>query len=186
MATYVIGDVQGCYKAFLKILSKIKFNPKKDKMIFCGDLVNRGGRSLEVLKWCYKNRKSCKVVLGNHDLSLLAQYYVPKIRKKSNKEFNAIFAYKKCEKLMAWLLDQKLIIHLKKFDTVIVHAGIYPKWSLKRAKKEAKFTLRLLKENPSKFLKNMFGAFPNHWLKSQKDMARARFAINSFTRMRCL
>ena len=186
MTTYVIGDIQGCYDALMKSLKKIKFNPKSDKMIFCGDLVNRGGQSLQVLRWVYKNKKCCKVVLGNHDLSLLAHYYVPKFRKKKNKEFTEIFQAKDCKKLMKWLKNQKLLIHNKQNNKVIVHAGIYPKWSLKRAKKEAKRIEIILKNNHIVFFKNMYGIKPNHWKKFIKSFDRERFVLNSLTRMRYL
>ena len=71
MSHYVIGDVQGCYDELINLCSKIKFNPKKDTLIFAGDLVNRGPKSLEVLNFCLENKKSIKAVLGNHDFYLL-------------------------------------------------------------------------------------------------------------------
>lgn len=186
MTTYVLGDIQGCYKALMVLLKKAKFKPKKDKLIFCGDLVNRGGQSLKVLRWIYKHQKCCQVVLGNHDLSLLAQYYLPKTRKRSNLEFKEIFQAKDCKILMKWLRNQKILIHNKQYNKVIVHAGIYPKWSLGRAKKEAKRLEENLQNNHKKFFKNMYGAKPHHWKKSLKGMDRARFVVNSFTRMRFL
>lgn len=186
MATYVIGDVQGCYDALKKLLRKIKFNNEKDTLIFCGDLVNRGGQSLAVLRWVYKHRKACQVVLGNHDLSLLAQYYVPKMRKKLNLEFKEIFDAKDVQILMKWLKSQQLIIHNKQYNRVIVHAGIHPLWTLKRAKKEALRVEKKLKKNPLKIFSKMYGIKPNHWSKKLSGMDRTRFVINSFTRMRFL
>jgi len=166
MATYVIGDVQGCFDALMQLLKKINFKVKKDKLIFCGDLVNRGGQSLEVLRWVYAHQKNCQVVLGNHDLSLLAKYYLPKTRKRSQIEFETIFKAKDCDEIMTWLKSQKLLIHKKKYQAIIVHAGIHPLWSLKCAKIEAQRV--------------------NHWSYSINGMDRIRFAINSFTRMRFL
>lgn len=186
MATYVIGDVQGCFPALMQLIEKLRFNPVKDTLIFCGDLVNRGGQSLAVLRWIYAHQSSCQVVLGNHDLALLAQYYVPSLRKKNNAEFQAIFKASDCPILMTWLVQQKLLIHQKKYKKVIVHAGIYPSWSLKRAKKEAKRIEKKLKENPLSFFSQMYGSKPNHWNKNLKGMDRLRFAVNSFTRMRFL
>lgn len=186
MATYVIGDVQGCFVALKKLIKKIGFNKDKDRLIFCGDLVNRGGKSLEVLRWVYKNRNVCQVVLGNHDLSLLAQYYVPTMRKKSNLEFQTIFASPDVNKLMKWLKNQPLLIHNKYHNKVIVHAGIHPLWTLKRAKKEATRVATKLKKNPVKVFRKMYGIKPNHWSKDLTGSARTRFVINSFTRMRFL
>jgi bis(5'-nucleosyl)-tetraphosphatase (symmetrical) len=186
MATYVIGDVQGCFTALSELLKKIKFHKKKDKLIFCGDLVNRGGQSLAVLRWVFSHKKCCQVVLGNHDLSLLAQYYLPKTRKKKNQEFDQIFKAKDCQVLMTWLRHQKILLDKKKHKALIVHAGIYPSWTKKRAKKEAKRVEVLLKNKPLKLFENMYGIKPNHWSKSLKGKNRTRFAINSFTRMRFL
>ena len=184
--TYVIGDVQGCFDALLELLAKIKFNHKKDKIIFCGDLVNRGGQSLQVLRWVYANQKVCSVILGNHDLSLLAQYHVQRLRKKNNHEFQAIFQASDCALLLNWLRHQKLLIHKKKYNKVITHAGIYPTWSLKRAKIEAKNVENWLQKRPKEFFNKMYGAKPNHWSENLKGMNRARFAVNSLTRMRFL
>ncbi len=186
MPSYIIGDVQGCFDDFCHLLKKIKFNPDKDQLIFCGDLVNRGGQSLAVLRWIYAHQYCCKVTLGNHDLALLAQYYLPKMRKFNNYEFQRIFEADDCDLLMRWLLKQKLLIHLKEYNAVIVHAGIYPKWSLKRAKTEAKNVERLLKNNTIKVLSQMYGSKPNHWDENLAGNDRVRFTINSFTRMRFL
>jgi bis(5'-nucleosyl)-tetraphosphatase (symmetrical) len=186
MSTYIIGDVQGCFDALMALLEKVKFNDSKDKLIFCGDLVNRGGQSLETLRWIYAHQQNCQVTLGNHDLSLLAQYYVKRLRKSRNIEFQQIFNATDCSNLMNWLRNQNLLIHDKKIKKIIVHAGIYPLWSLKRAKKEARFVEFYLQNNTVKFFKNMYGAQPNHWSKSLFGMDRARFAVNSLTRMRFL
>ncbi|MCF6319278.1 MAG: symmetrical bis(5'-nucleosyl)-tetraphosphatase [Proteobacteria bacterium] len=186
MSTFVIGDVQGCYDDLMLLLKEIKFKINKDQLIFCGDLVNRGGQSLKVLRWIYQHRENCQVTLGNHDLSLLAQYYIPKFRKSRNLEFKKIFKAKDCELLMNWLCNQKLLLPLKKYNSIIVHAGIYPSWSKKTAIKEAKRLEKKLSKHRIKFFKNMYGAKPNHWKSSLKGTDRTRFAINAFTRMRFL
>ena len=186
MATFIIGDVQGCYDALIQLLDKINFDKGKDKLIFCGDLVNRGGQSLEVLRWIYANQNVCQVTLGNHDLSLLAKYHVVGMRKKKNAEFQHIFNAPDCSILMRWLLNQKLLIHVKSKNAIIVHAGIYPQWSIKRAKKEARLVENWLKTKTELFFRNMYGSRPNHWNKKNKGMDRIRFAVNSLTRMRFL
>ncbi len=186
MSSYVIGDVQGCFDELMLLLKTIKFRKHKDKLIFCGDLVNRGGKSLKVLRWVYQHRNQCQVTLGNHDLSLLAQYYVPKFRKSRNLEFKKIFKAKDCELLMNWLCSQKLLLNLKKYNSLVVHAGIYPKWTKQRAIKEAQRLEEKLLMDRVKFFKNMYGAKPNHWKPSLKGRDRTRFVINSFTRMRFL
>ncbi len=186
MATYLIGDVQGCFDALMQLLHKIKFNSTKDKIIFCGDLVNRGGQSLEVLRWVYAHQNVCRVTLGNHDLSLLAQYHVQRLRKKKNTEFSQIFASADASLLLNWLRQQNLLIQLKKYKKVIVHAGIYPLWTLNRARIEAKNIENWLQKKPKEFFNNMYGSKPNHYSNKLKGMDRARFAVNSLTRMRFL
>lgn len=186
MATYIIGDIQGCFDDLLKLLNKIEFNTNKDKLIFCGDLVNRGGQSLDVLRWVYAHQNYCQVTLGNHDLSLLSQYFVPEFRKSKNREFKQIFQSSDCSVIMKWLLKQKLLIELKEFKILVAHAGIYPIWTKKRAKKEASRVESLLIKNPVEVFKKMYGVKPNHWHKSLSGIDRTRFAINSFTRMRYL
>ena len=184
MSTYVIGDLQGCFDDLQQLLKKIKFNDNKDKLIFCGDLVNRGGQSLEVLRWVYGHQKICQTVLGNHDLSLLAKYYLSHSKRSNNPEFERIFRADDCSTIMHWLLNQKLLITKKKYQAVIVHAGIYPKWSLKRAEIEARNIEKLLTTKTIELLRSMYGSKPNHWEKKLSGLDRARFAINSLTRMR--
>ena len=75
MATYVVGDVQGCFKTLERLLDKINFDPQKDFLWFIGDLVNVGKNSLKALKWAYKNRDSCNLLIGNHELNLLCIAY---------------------------------------------------------------------------------------------------------------
>ncbi len=72
MATFAIGDIQGCYYAFIALLERLQFNPKQDTLWLVGDLINRGNGSLDVLRWCYQHQSSIKAVLGNHDLHALA------------------------------------------------------------------------------------------------------------------
>ena len=72
MAVWAIGDLQGCYDPTQRLLERIGFDPARDKLWFCGDLVNRGGQSLETLRLVHSLRANSIVVLGNHDLSLLA------------------------------------------------------------------------------------------------------------------
>ncbi len=72
MSVWAIGDLQGCYDVTQRLLEKIRFDPTQDTLWFCGDLVNRGGQSLETLRLVHSLREHSVVVLGNHDLSLLA------------------------------------------------------------------------------------------------------------------
>jgi len=181
MADYVIGDVQGCYQALQGMLKKIHFNSDCDRLFFLGDLVNRGGESLAVLRWVYSYHGNCFTVLGNHDLSLLHQYYLPKRRKK-NPEFRAIFAATDASLLMKWLVRQPLLIELP--DAVLTHAGIYPLWDVDTQARHSDWAMALLREQPKKFLKIMYGDEPRSWHAGLTEFEKWRFIVNVSTRMR--
>ena len=181
MATYVIGDVQGCFDALIQLIKVIKFNPNQDKLIFCGDLVNRGGRSLDVLRWVYAHQYCCDSVLGNHDLSLLSKYYDPDA-KVTNLEFKEVFEAADAPLLMQWLLHRPL--YIKQDENIIIHAGIYPEWSIKQFKKLAQQTHQTLLNDPKWFFKNMYGNNPKKWSSDLGQEAKIRFVINASTRMR--
>ncbi len=180
MATYAIGDVQGCYEPLMQLLEAIDFQPQHDDLIFCGDLVNRGGRSLDVLRWVYAHQHCCEVVLGNHDLSMLSKYHIG--QRVSNKEFKAIFKAPDVALLMHWLLHRPLFLEWQ--NTLITHAGLYPFWSIKKLKKRATKTQQLLTTDPRGFFSYMYGNSPKKWHKKLSREAKARFTINAITRMR--
>ena len=187
MATYVIGDVQGCFNELIKLTKKIKFNPSQDKLIFAGDLVNRGPQSLEVLEFCLQNKKSIKAVLGNHDLYLLS---LIKSNQKKAKTLTPILKSKSVDKYFDWLINKPLLlkINIKPNNESfwISHAGIPYFWSLSQAMKLSKELSTNLKSNPDYILRNMWGDKPIKWSNNLKGIKRFRFIINSFTRMRYL
>ena len=187
MSTYVIGDVQGCFKELLKLTKKIEFNPLKDTLIFAGDLVNRGPQSLEVLDFCLKNKKSIKVVLGNHDLYLLS--LINKNQKKA-KTLSPILKSKDASKYFDWLVKKPMLLKIKIKKTHetfwISHAGIPYFWSLTKAQKLSRELSKSLRNDPSFVLNNMWGDRPNKWSDNLKGTKRLRLIINCFTRMRYL
>lgn len=181
MSTYVIGDVQGCFDALQDLLDLIEFKSSSDQLIFCGDLVNRGGQSLDVLRWVYANQFSCKTVLGNHDLSLLSKYFLQKFRTK-NLEFKIIFDAPDVPNIMNWLLKQPL--YEQTHNHLIIHAGLYPKWTIKQFKQLADECHRAMIENPMSFFKKMYGNTPKKWSTDLPIELQHRFVINASTRMR--
>lgn len=181
MSTYVIGDVQGCFEPLMKLLENIRFSPADDRLIFCGDLVNRGGRSLDVLRWVYAHQSCCDSVLGNHDLSLLHKYF-SKNKFGTNKEFNEVFKAAEAPLLISWLLSRPLYIELEQH--VVVHAGIYPLWGFKKFKKLADKTLLALQQTPETFFARMYGNHPKKWSADLNTEDKLRFVINATTRMR--
>jgi len=181
MADYVIGDIQGCYDALMALRKEINFNVDCDRLFFLGDLVNRGGQSLAVLRWVYARQANCQTVLGNHDLSLLYRYYFPKKRSK-NPEFKRIFEAPDCALLMEWLLHCPLVIDLP--DALLSHAGQYPLWDSETFIEKASWATDQLQRKPRKYMKNMYGNQPDCWREDLKKKEQWRFIINSCTRMR--
>ncbi|MEN9391423.1 MAG: hypothetical protein RL017_721, partial [Pseudomonadota bacterium] len=102
MAHYAIGDIQGCYAEFIKLLNKIEFNSNLDTLYLVGDLVNRGPESLKVLQWVYKNQDSVIVVLGNHDIYLLGRY-AKVLKQNSPDQIEQILKASDAEKLIDYL-----------------------------------------------------------------------------------
>ena len=185
MATYAIGDVQGCYDALQRLLERIKFDPAKDRLWFCGDLVNRGGQSLETLRLIYSLKIHSTIVLGNHDLSLLS---IAQRREEDQHKVNpdlqrVLFADDK-EILINWLRMQKLLHVDRTLGFAMVHAGIAPKWTLKIAEARAQeVEARLHSDGYRKIFKNMYGDKPV-WSPKLAGPDRDRAIINVFTRLR--
>ncbi|WP_154221898.1 symmetrical bis(5'-nucleosyl)-tetraphosphatase [Marinicella rhabdoformis] len=183
MAHYIIGDVQGCFDAFKGLLKAIDFNEAQDRITFCGDLVNRGGQSLKMLRWVYAHQHCCDSVLGNHDLSLLARYHCPE-KRGNNKEFEKIFKAKDCQVLMDWLIQRPLLFE---YETCwVVHAGFYPSWNPQKWHKHANRVSKSMQKDPQLFFKNMFGNYPLRWSEVTDKVEKVRFIVNAMTRMRFL
>jgi bis(5'-nucleosyl)-tetraphosphatase (symmetrical) len=182
MATYCIGDIQGCFQELQTLLHTIKFNSNKDYLWFVGDLVNRGPESLEVLRFI-KALPNKIVVLGNHDLHLLTIFH--KTTQFETKWFQKILAAPDAHELIDWVRKQKLLYYNHKFDTILVHAGIIPDWDLDSALKYAAEVEAVLgAKNYIEFLKHMYGNEPHQWNEKLVSWDRLRFFVNCFTRLR--
>lgn len=138
MPEYAIGDVQGCLDPLLRLLDKIQFNDRTDRLWFVGDIINRGPQSLETLRFIKSLAISPQIVLGNHDLHLLNCIF-NHLQETPKDTFGDILSAPDCEELGTWLIKQPLIIHDETFQVVMSHAGIYPLWTLEEAKKQAIF-----------------------------------------------
>jgi len=186
MAHYVVGDVQGCFKELEALLKKVKFNKTTDKLIFAGDLVNRGKDSHKVLEFCINNKKSVTGVLGNHDFYLL--YLIE--HQKKDKSLKRVLESKNIKDYQAWLKKLPLFIEIKIKESNqtfwISHAGLPFIWNINDAKKFSKEVQQALKNDSFKLLKNMWGDTPKKWNNNLKGYKRLRTIINYFTRMRYL
>lgn len=186
MTIYAIGDVQGCHDELSKLLDAIRFDPAIDKLWFCGDLVNRGGQSLEVLRLVKSLDAHSTVVLGNHDLSLLAiSVRREDEQQRANNDLRRILFAPDHEELLQWL-RQRPLFHLdESVGFAMVHAGLAPRWTLKLARaRAAEVERRLRGDDYRRLLKSMFGDRPNGWSKKLTGEDRSRAIINVLTRMR--
>ena len=187
MATYAIGDLQGCYDPFRRLLDKLQFDPDKDRLWLTGDLVNRGPKSLKTLRFVKSLDDCVSVVLGNHDLHLLALAH--DIRYSGNKfeSLWKILAADDCGELLDWLRQRPLARYSRKLNTLMVHAGIPPEWSVKKTLARAREVERRLQgENYVRFLQKMYGNSPDRWSGELRGHNRLRVIVNSLTRMRML
>jgi bis(5'-nucleosyl)-tetraphosphatase (symmetrical) len=182
MATYAIGDLQGCYDSLLRLLEKLNFDKTKDKLWFAGDLVNRGSDSLSTLRYIKSLGDNAITVLGNHDLHLLAIAHGVKTTR--SKDLQRILDADDCNELLQWLSTRPLLHHDSKLGYTLVHAGIYPLWTLTQAQDCATELEETLKNNLNEFLEHMYGDKPDQWNDSLTSFERLRFICNSFTRMR--
>jgi bis(5'-nucleosyl)-tetraphosphatase (symmetrical) len=185
MAVWAIGDLQGCYGPTQRLLEKIRFDPARDRLWFCGDLVNRGGESLETLRLVHSLREQCVVVLGNHDLSLLAiAERRPEDQRKVNPDLQRVLFAEDSATLIDWLRGRPLLHSDRELGWMMVHAGLAPKWTTQHAEKHAREVERRLQgDGRQKLLRNMYGDFPP-WSPALRGVERERAIINIFTRLR--
>ena len=185
MAKYIIGDIQGCFDELQRLLDRISFDPKSDMIWIAGDIINRGPKSLDALRFIKGLGDSANSVLGNHDLHIIATAVNPNPDKKPNEDIQRLFDAPDCDELLYWLRTRPLLHHDEENNTVISHAGIYPGWDIPTAKRLAREVEQILQtEHCEKFLIDMYGNEPNIWDESLTGNDRYRFIINAFTRMR--
>lgn len=182
MATYAVGDIQGCFASLQALLEKCSFSPDFDRLWLVGDLVNRGPRSLETLRFVKGLGDRAVTVLGNHDLSLLMAAEGFGKRHRSD-TIDDILAATDRDELLHWLRHQRLM-HVQG-DYAMVHAGLLPAWSVAEARALAGEVEQALQaENYREFLANMWGSEPGAWDSSLTGWPRLRVIVNAMTRMR--
>jgi bis(5'-nucleosyl)-tetraphosphatase (symmetrical) len=184
MATYLVGDIQGCLDDLIYLLEKAKFNPKHDELWLAGDLVARGPKSLETLRFVKNLDRSATIVLGNHDLHLLATANgITKPKKKD--KIQAILDAPDSVELLEWLRKQPLFANHPTLPFAMSHAGIPPQWNLSQTQQYAReVEVCLQSDDYLWLLKNMYGSGPDFWSNELIGIERYRFTINALTRMR--
>lgn len=185
MADYAIGDVQGCFDALQRLLEKIDFNDRVDRLWFVGDLVNRGPQSLAVLRWIRQLPLKPHITLGNHDLHLLCHLFGLVDRQNHDDTLQAVLDSPERDELADWLRQQSILVHDETLQVVMCHAGIAPHFTLAEAKACAlELEAVLSGEQCRDFLMHMYGNEPNAWRDNLKGYDRLRYLCNAFTRMR--
>ncbi len=184
MSTYAVGDIQGCFKPLQALLQHIHFDPEKDTLWFTGDLVNRGPESLAVLRFIKKLGKKHRIVLGNHDLHLLARARGAHPGWQED-TLDEILKAPDRDELLRWLSEQPLIHHDEKLGFTMVHAGLAATWDLTLAKKLSREVETILQsEKADEFFQNMYGNEPAQWDNHLQGFERLRCITNFFTRSR--
>ncbi|BAE73697.1 Bis(5'-nucleosyl)-tetraphosphatase, symmetrical [Sodalis glossinidius str. 'morsitans'] len=184
MSTYLIGDIHGCYDELKIILAQVRFDPAVDTLWLTGDLVARGTGSLEVLRLVRSLGDSVQLVLGNHDLHLLA-VYAGISRNKPKDRITPLLEAPDADELINWLRRQPVLQVDEEKKLVMAHAGITPQWDLATARQCAREVEAVLKSDSYPlFLDAMYGDMPNNWSPELSGLARLRFSTNVFTRMR--
>jgi bis(5'-nucleosyl)-tetraphosphatase (symmetrical) len=183
MATYIIGDVHGCFETLGRLLAAIEFNLVEDRIFLTGDLVNGGPQSAAVVRWAMRHRAG--VVLGNHDLHLLAVASGARPPRESDTFFDLLQA-EDAELLLQWLRTRPLLISEEGF--LLVHAGLWSGWDEATAQGLAREAERAIR-GPSKgteadFFQAMYGDEPRRWDSDLVGVDRIRVIINAMTRMR--
>jgi bis(5'-nucleosyl)-tetraphosphatase (symmetrical) len=184
MALYAIGDIQGCYDELQRLLEKLHFDACSDQLWLVGDLVNRGPKSLEVLRFVKALGDGAITVLGNHDLHLLATA-AGIDRVKRDDTFGPIQNAPDRDELLDWLRHRPLLHNDVTCGFAMVHAGLPPQWDLAQALRCASEVESMLRSDEHKeFFQHMYGNEPDLWREDLSGWARLRFIVNCFTRLR--
>ncbi len=183
MTRYAIGDVQGCYDELRTLLERLNFSADRDQLWFVGDLVNRGPRSLEVLRFVRALGDNACVVLGNHDLHLLAVACGSRRKRKSDTLDDILEAADR-DALLEWLIGRPLAHFDASRQDLMIHAGLVPQWTAQRALELAREVEAALHHDPRVVFDHMYGDEPNRWSDTLEGKDRLRFAINVLTRLR--
>jgi bis(5'-nucleosyl)-tetraphosphatase (symmetrical) len=186
MRTLAIGDVQGCYDTLMRLLTRLDFDEHRDRLWFVGDLVNRGPQSLATLRFVKSLRDATLVVLGNHDMHLLAVRFTSRAQKPGD-TIDQILAADDCDELLDWLRRRPLLHRDDHLGYVMTHAGVPHIWTLSLAERLALEVERTLAgDDFVEFLRTMYGNKPSRWSEDLTGTDRLRVITNYLVRMRVI
>jgi len=184
MAHYAIGDLQGCHAEFMSLLERLRFDAARDRLWLTGDLVNRGPASLAVLREVRALGNCVTVVLGNHDLHLLAMAWAPGTVRRREPELVAVLDAPDAADLLPWLASRPLLHRDAALGWTLIHAGLPPQWTLATAEACAREVEAALRADPVALLAEMYGDQPDRWSPDLAGHDRLRFTVNCLTRLR--
>ena len=181
MRTWAIGDIQGCFTVFQSLLTRIDFTPGRDQLWLAGDVINRGPESLETLRWIVRRQSDVKMVLGNHELHLLALARgFDKVKRRDT--LQPILTAPDGGALLTWLQRQPLLVRRGK--TTMVHAGLAPSWSVKLASQLAAEIEAALRGPDADALLSRARRKAPTWTPDLRGIERQLAALAVLTRMR--
>lgn len=182
MATYAIGDLQGCFEPLERLLDQVGFDPSSDRAWFVGDLVNRGPDSLRCLRFVKSLGDAAVTVLGNHDLHLVCVAEGVE-RRRPRDTLEDVLEAPDRDELVQWLRHRPLF-HAEGTHA-LVHAGLLPQWSVPRAAElAAEVEAALRADGYRAFLERMYGDKPDAWDDALEGIERLRVIVNAMTRLR--
>jgi bis(5'-nucleosyl)-tetraphosphatase (symmetrical) len=182
MATYAVGDIQGCFGTFRRLLDRIAFEPSRDRLLLVGDLVNRGPQSVEMLRWVMRNERSVRVVLGNHDLYLISRA-LGAARKKKRDTLDPVLEARDCDEMIEWLRTRPLVY--RENGTLLVHAGLLPSWSADDAVRLAgELEAALQGDDAPDLLETLRDPPGRPWVEKMRGLERLRTLVQIFTQLR--
>jgi bis(5'-nucleosyl)-tetraphosphatase (symmetrical) len=184
MARFAIGDLQGCAAELRALLTALKFSADRDQLWFVGDLVNRGPQSLECLRLVRALGDNAVVVLGNHDLHLLAVAYGSRLAGKPRDTLGEILHARDREPILRWLLQRPLAHQDPVHGELLIHAGLVPQWTVPQTLALAQEVQAALLAAPEDFFDQMYGDKPDQWTEDLRGADRLRFIVNTLTRLR--
>lgn len=185
MSIHAIGDVQGCYDALRRLLDEIAFDPEKDRLWLTGDLVNRGPKSLKTLRFVKSLGDAAVTVLGNHDVHLLAVANGVDHAEDRSGSLSKILDANDCDELIDWLRTRPLAHYDERLGTLMVHAGVHPKWTLEKILRRAAEVETVLRSSAyTSLLPELYGDKPTRWSGELSGYKRLRFIVNCLTRIR--
>lgn len=184
MATYAIGDIHGCFDTLQRLLRRIQYDPRQDRLWLVGDLVNRGPRSLDVLRWASELGDRAVIVLGNHDFHLLGRAAGVSEAKRRD-SLDEVLNAPDCYDLLEWLLARPLL-H-REDGWAMVHAGLFPSWSLDKAERLAREAEEWLRSSEApRLIESIEKKIPERWKGGHSGLERVRIALAGFAKLRTL